>query len=175
MALYLLEECFSKETVERSFQHSDQRTGHGSSLSPSIYGLVAARLGLDKKAWQYFKKGALIDLADNMGNAAGGVHIAALGGLWQQVVMGFAGVRIRDDGIFVDPNLPRDFEKLSFSLLWRGLQLHFDIMRRKKIELSVKGTGHLNVGLFSGPLQKMEGGGKYKASWEDDTWLGFEQ
>ena len=33
-----------------------------------------------------------------MGNAAGGVHMAALGGLWQAVVFGFAGVSLSAEG-----------------------------------------------------------------------------
>ena len=40
------------------------------------------------------QQAAEIDLADNMGNAAGGVHVGALGGLWQAAVLGFAGLRV---------------------------------------------------------------------------------
>ncbi len=173
MALYLLEERFGAEIVNKNFEYYDQRTGHGSSLSPSIYGLVAARIGLNKKAAQYFKKTAQIDLSDNMGNAAGGVHIASLGGLWQQVVMGFAGIRICDDGIFVGPNLPGNFEQLSFSLLWRGLQLHFNIEKRKKIELKVKGKGKLNIGIYGKKLRERESGRTYKSNWKNGVWSEF--
>ena len=40
-------------------------------------------------ATEYFKMAAAIDLADNMGNAAAGLHMATMGGLWQAAVMGF--------------------------------------------------------------------------------------
>jgi hypothetical protein len=53
----------------------------------------AARLGDTTLAERYFRQAAEIDLADNMGNAAGGVHAGALGGLWQAAVLGFAGLR----------------------------------------------------------------------------------
>ena len=44
-------------------------------------------------AQTYFRQAAEIDLANNMGNAAGGVHMGALGGLWQAAVFGAAGLR----------------------------------------------------------------------------------
>ena len=53
----------------------------------------------------YFRQAAEIDLANNMGNAAGGVHMGALGGLWQAAVFGAAGLSAREDGIAVDPHL----------------------------------------------------------------------
>ena len=43
MALYLLEDHFTQKAIEDNFLHYERRTAHGSSLSPSIYGLVAAR------------------------------------------------------------------------------------------------------------------------------------
>src|SRR5262249_36562943 len=68
-----------------NFIHYEPRTAHGSSLSPGIHALVAARLGLSKVAARYLDQTADIDLGNTMGNAAGGVHAAALGSLWQAV------------------------------------------------------------------------------------------
>ncbi|HEY5216283.1 MAG TPA: glycoside hydrolase family 65 protein, partial [Pseudolabrys sp.] len=71
---------------EANFRYYEPRTAHGSSLSPALYALVAARLGDGALAQAYFRQAAEIDLANNMGNAAGGVHMGALGGLWQAAV-----------------------------------------------------------------------------------------
>ena len=57
-------------------------------------------------AERYFRQAAEIDLANNMGNAAGGVHAAALGGLWQAAVFGFAGLRFTGEKPEPRPNLP---------------------------------------------------------------------
>ena len=38
----------------------------------------------------------------------GGVHIAALGGVWMMAVLGFAGLSLRPDGIAIDPQLPAE-------------------------------------------------------------------
>src|ERR1019366_7681149 len=78
--------------LEANFRYYEPRTAHGSSLSPALYALVAARLGDGPLAQAYFRQAAEIDLANNMGNAAGGVHMGALGGLWQAAVFAAAGL-----------------------------------------------------------------------------------
>src|SRR5262249_61615887 len=81
------------ETRRANFLYYEPRTAHGSSLSPGVHALVAARLALGDIAARYLDQTADIDLGNNMGNAAGGVHAAALGSFWQAVVFGVAGVR----------------------------------------------------------------------------------
>jgi kojibiose phosphorylase len=71
-------------------------------------------------AEKYFRQASEIDLSDNMGNASGGVHAAALGGLWQAAVFGFAGLRLDEDGPRLDPRLPPEWQELSFRIRWRG-------------------------------------------------------
>jgi kojibiose phosphorylase len=69
---------------------------------------------------RYFRQAMEIDLADNMGSAAGGVHAAALGGLWQAAVFGFAGLRLTDHGPEYHPSLPPHWTGLSMRFRWRG-------------------------------------------------------
>ncbi len=99
MAIYLLWDEFPPEVREANFRYYERRTGHGSSLSPSIHALVAARLGDLPLAEKYLRQAAEIDLGNNMGNAAGGVHAAAIGGLWQAIVFGFAGMSPGPEGL----------------------------------------------------------------------------
>ncbi len=123
MLLHLLWDRFPPAVREANFRFYEPRCGHGSSLSPAIHALVAARLGDVAMAERYFRQAMAIDLADNMGNAAGGVHAAALGGLWQAAVFGFAGLRLTEQGPEHHPNLPPHWQGLSFRFQWRG-QLH---------------------------------------------------
>jgi trehalose/maltose hydrolase-like predicted phosphorylase len=58
-------------------------------------------------------------LANNMGNAAGGIHAAAMGGLWQAAVFGFAGLRLTREGPEPRPNLPPSWRSLSMRIHWR--------------------------------------------------------
>lgn len=122
MLLYLLWECFPPEVRAANFRYYEPRCGHGSSLSPAIHALIAARLGDVTLAQRYFQQAIEIDLANNMGNAAGGIHAAALGGLWQAAVFGFAGLSLTDAGPEPHPNLPLHWRVLSLRLQWRGQQ-----------------------------------------------------
>ncbi|HZU06289.1 MAG TPA: glycosyl hydrolase family 65 protein [Chloroflexota bacterium] len=127
MLLALLWERYPPEVREANFRYYEPRCGHGSSLSPPVHALVAARLGLVELAERYFHQTAAIDLDDTMGNAALGVHIGALGGLWQATVLGFAGLALRPDGLAFTPHLPPRWRALQFSVQWRGRRVRVRI------------------------------------------------
>ncbi len=127
MLICLLWNRFPPSVREANFRFYEPRTDHGSSLSPPIHALVAARLGDLELAERYFRQTAEIDLANNMGNAAGGVHLAALGGLWQAAVFGFAGLELRPEGPVLEPRLPRRWRGMRFSVEWRGARAEFSI------------------------------------------------
>ena len=127
MLLYLLWNRFPPEVREANFRYYEPRTGHGSSLSPPIHAIFAARLGDSGLAWRYFRQTADIDLANNMGNAAGGVHIAALGGLWQALVFGFAGLDLTGKRPAVHACLPEAWRAIRFEVQWRGERIPFTL------------------------------------------------
>lgn len=120
MLVHLLWERLPPQVRKANFEYYEPRCGHGSSLSPAIHALVAARLGDAARAERYFRQAAEIDLSDKMGNAAGGVHVGALGGLWQAAVFGFAGLRFTDEGSEHRSNMPASWRRLSMRFQWRG-------------------------------------------------------
>ena len=79
-------------------------------------------------ALRYFRRAAAIDLADTHVAIDGGVHIAALGGIWLTAVFGFAGLSLRRDGIALDPQLPPNWRSLGFGVQWRGRRLKIKIV-----------------------------------------------
>jgi kojibiose phosphorylase len=121
MLIYLLWDRMPPEVRKANFEYYEPRCGHGTSLSPAIHALVAARLGDSALAQRYFRQAAEVDLADNMGNAAGGVHLGALGGLWQAAVFGFAGLHFcGGETPRPRPNLPAGWRSLAMHFQWRG-------------------------------------------------------
>jgi len=101
----LLPEEFPGELAERNFRYYEPKCAHGSSLSTSMHGLVAARLGDAEMALRYLHKTAALDL-DPDPNSAGGVRIAGLGGMWQTVMLGFGGVDLMGDTLEINPKIP---------------------------------------------------------------------
>lgn len=120
MLVHLLWDRMSPEVRKANFDYYEPRCAHGSSLSPAIHALLAARLGDTALAERYFRQAAEIDLADRMGNAAGGIHVGALGGLWQAAVFGFAGLPFCEDRPEHHANLPPNWRSLSMRFQWRG-------------------------------------------------------
>jgi len=120
MLVYLLWDRLPAEVRKANFEYYEPRCGHGSSLSPAIHAVVAARLGNMALAEHYFRQTAEIDLANNMGNSAAGVHMAALGGLWQSAVFGFAGLHLGESEPRFQPNLPESWRRLSMRFQWRN-------------------------------------------------------
>jgi trehalose/maltose hydrolase-like predicted phosphorylase len=100
-------------TGATNFRYFEPRCSHGSSLSPAMHGFVAARLGDIEMALLLFQQTAAIDLVETRASADGGIHIAALGGIWIIMMFGFAGVSLRDDGLAIDPRLPRGWNSMT--------------------------------------------------------------
>ena len=84
-------------------------------------------------ALRYLQQAAAVDLADTHVTIAGGLHIAALGGIWQLAVFGFAGLSLRSDGIALDPKLPSGWQSVGFGVQWRGRRLQLRIDQTKQL------------------------------------------
>jgi trehalose/maltose hydrolase-like predicted phosphorylase len=126
MLLHMLGDRYDRDTLRVNWDYYTPRTDltYGSSLGPAIQAVLAARVGEPEVGYAHFIHAAWTDLKDVRGNAADGIHAATAGGLWQAVVLGFAGLRLSGEGYTVDPQLPAHWKRLSFSFLHRGENVH---------------------------------------------------
>jgi trehalose/maltose hydrolase-like predicted phosphorylase len=147
--------------AEVNFRHYEPRCAHGSSLSAGMHGLVAARLGDAEMALRYLRETAATDL-DLEPNSAGGVRIAGLGALWQTVIFGFAGLRITQDKLDIDPRLPREWRSLSFRVCWRGRSLAIRIVGRS-VEVTLLGGESMEMRIAGG-IRELKAGMTLHAS-----------
>jgi kojibiose phosphorylase len=138
MLMYLLPDEFDVATKRANFEYYEARTLHKSSLSPSIHAIIGIEVGDTTRAVQYFERSALVDLADNQGNTAEGMHIASAGGTWQILVNGFGGLRILGGRVTLDPWLPPDWEGIRFRIRWRGRPIRVAV-DREHVELLLGG------------------------------------
>ena len=167
---------FSRRCVEANYAYYEPRCGHGSSLSPAIHALVAARLGLLETAEKYFHQSAEIDLNEDAGAAAQGVHMAALGGLWAAVIFGFAGLWSQQSALRLEPRLPAEWTALDLPLRWRGRRLRVHIEASPpRVTLQLE-AGSPPLPLVLGHVHRRQclrtetdAGGAGKELWWDDT------
>ncbi len=129
MMLYLLPDAFDEETLRANYAYYTPRTDHthGSSLGPAIQAIMAARLGDLDAAYEHFRRALYVDLEDSRHNTADGIHAASAGAVWQAVVFGFAGLRFTPQGVEVQPSLPPGWERLRFTVAYRGRRFRVDV------------------------------------------------
>ena len=137
LLLYLLGDQFSDREKRANWDYYEPKTTHDSSLSAAIHGVLAAELGLSREAYEFFVKAARIDFANGMGNSDAGLHAGSLGGLWQLVVNGFGGVRMRREVLEINPSLPVTWERLEFHVEYQGSNFTI-VINKESIEIECR-------------------------------------
>lgn len=108
------------QQLKRDYDYYEPITTHDSSLSRSIFSILASRLKRHQKAFNYYMDTALMDLVDLQGNAQDGLHEANLGGSWLGLTYGFAGMYVYDGALHITNDLPAELTYLSFRVRFRG-------------------------------------------------------
>jgi trehalose/maltose hydrolase-like predicted phosphorylase len=98
----------------------EPRTAHGSSLSPAIHAALFARTGDHDRALDAMRIAARIDLDDLTGTTSSGLHLATMGGLWQALAFGIAGLRPVAGRLVVDPRHPDPWAEFEIKVRHRG-------------------------------------------------------
>jgi len=136
LLLYLFSSEFSLETKKINYDYYTPRTTHKSSLSVPIYMIIALDLGLLDNFEQFFTQVFDSDLQNVHGNTHQGIHAASLGGAWQVIANGFAGINIKDNVLHVKPHLPKKWTGLKLKIWFRNAQFELDISKKQtKIRL----------------------------------------
>ena len=147
MVLFLLlEELFPHQVKLTSWDYYEPRCLHDSSLSLSTHSVLASDIGDPELGYEMFRKACLIDLDNaNPHSSDAGIHAASYGGLWQCVVQGFGGLRMLGGKLRISPNLPKAWNKLNYTLMWKGQKLAVTVSP-EMVEI-VNQTGNAPVSL----------------------------
>lgn len=146
---FMFKNNFTIEDQRRNFDFYEPYTVHESSLSPSVHAMVAAHIGYRDKSDEMLQRALRLDLDDINHEIDEGLHITGMGGTWQAVVEGMAGVYVEDGVLFIAPNIPNGWSKLSFKI-WAAkarvkititqFSTEVTLLKGKSIKLSIKGT-----------------------------------
>ena len=153
-------------SLEANLRFYEPRTAHGSSLSPAIHASVLARARDFERALQALTIAARMDLDDLTGSTAQGLHLATMGGMWQALAYGFAGLRPRAGMLHVDPTLPPSWSALELRVVFHGSRVH---VRRERADLSIWTDGRISVVVGGTPYAKSPGTLEFRrrgAQWE---------
>lgn len=106
-------------------------TTHDSTLSACTHSLAYSETGNPQAAFDYFDNTVLTDLNNLHSNSHYGVHTAAMAGSWMCITQGFAGLRIRNNYASFQPNLPKQWQSLTFKLQLLGCQIQIVLTREQ--------------------------------------------
>ncbi|GAA1852733.1 glycoside hydrolase family 65 protein [Microbacterium koreense] len=152
LALFLQGNHFSADDKLADFEYYDPLTTGDSTLSAVVQAILAAEVGYQDLALEYFRQSIFVDLADLHHNASDGVHVASAGGVWTALVSGFGGMRDHFGELTFDPRLPASWPSLEFVLHWHGTRLEVMVTRDElrvragegdPVGFSVRGTGYV--------------------------------
>jgi maltose phosphorylase len=127
--IYFFEDQYDIETIRRNYDFYEPRTVHESSLSPCLHAIIAAKLGDEDRAYEFYLRTARLDLDDYNNDTEDGCHITSMAGTWMTVVEGFAGMRVHDGKLSFRPFLPGKWQSFSFNIGFRGALLNIKVSK----------------------------------------------
>ncbi|MEE4285121.1 MAG: family 65 glycosyl hydrolase domain-containing protein, partial [Mariniphaga sp.] len=128
-SMFWFENDFSEEDLKRHFDFYEPLTVHESSLSPCVHSILAARIGYKQKSYEMYLRTARLDLDDYNNDTEDGLHITSMGGTWMAFVMGFGGVRVKNNRLIFHPFLPKKWKSWAFRINFRGA--HLEVVMKK--------------------------------------------
>ncbi|MGO4522827.1 beta-phosphoglucomutase [Dyella sp. 2RAF44] len=129
LALMLAGDEVSLAAKRRNFDYYEGVTVHDSTLSASTFGVMGAEVGETEKAWRYFQDSLRVDLDDLHGNAAHGLHMAAMAGSWLSLAWGYGGMRVVNGELRLRPQLPDAWHRYRFGVAWQQGHLRVEVDR----------------------------------------------
>ncbi len=143
-SMFWFEDNFSEIELKRHYDFYEPLTVHESSLSPCIHSIIGAKIGYNKKSYEMYLRTARLDLDNYNDDTDDGLHITSMGGTWMAFVMGFGGMRAKDDRLVFNPFLPEKWKSYAFKINFRGADLEvkkerncFSIINHSNVEVPV--------------------------------------
>jgi len=145
--IYFFEDQYDVDTIRRNYDFYEPRTVHESSLSPCVHAVIAAKLGDEARAYEFYLRTSRLDLDDYNNDTEDGCHITSMAGTWMAVVQGFGGMRVRNGKLSFQPFLPAKWKSFSFHIGFRGTLLNIR-MGKEGVQIKNLSGNELTVTIY---------------------------
>jgi trehalose/maltose hydrolase-like predicted phosphorylase len=149
MLHHLVPDEIAPDSLVPNLEFYEPRTAHGSSLSPAIHASLFARARDFRRALDALHIASRIDLDDLTATTASGLHLATMGGLWQALVFGFAGLRPTAGRLRLDPHLPPAWGALDVRVRFHGARVR---VHCEKDSLSIDAEAPVDITVGGAPF-----------------------
>lgn len=151
MFLFLFNSRFSKDVLKANYEFYEPRCIHESSLSPSVHSILAAQLGKEEEAFDFFRFATRMDLDNYNRNSSEGLHTTSIAAAWMNIVYGFGGLRSDGDVLALCPTIPEKWDSYRFRIVYRGeiLCVHVE---RGRVSLHTVNGGSMSLLFYDNPI-----------------------
>lgn len=129
-----------QDVMERTYEYYTAINTHDSSLSKCATGLMACMLKKEQEALDFFMDSVYMDLKDLNQNTRDGLHLANIGGSLLFILKGFAGMRLEENRLILNPFVPKELGRIKIVFSYR----------KTLLELLLKGED-TDIKRLSGP------------------------
>jgi hypothetical protein len=150
MLHHLVPDEVAPGSLDPNLDYYEPRTAHGSTLSPGIHASLLARAGRLEEAVEALQLTSRIDLDDLTGTCAGGLHVGAMGSVWQAIAFGFLGLRPRSEWLEIDPRIPAPWRSVAITVSFRGSRVRV-LAEHNRVHVTADRPTRMRIGR-SGPF-----------------------
>jgi alpha,alpha-trehalase len=155
---------FDEETIPKAIDYYLDRTSHGSTLSRIVHAWVLARSDRSR-SWDFYLEALESDVSDSQGGTtAEGIHLGAMVGTLDLLQRCYTGLEIREEVLWLNPQLPTGLRRLAFTVLYRGqlVELDFEGENVTVASQTLRGAP-ISVGI-RGTVTELQAGGRLELS-----------
>jgi beta-phosphoglucomutase family hydrolase len=158
---------FEREAIPRNVAFYASRSSDGSTLSRVVDAWVLARSDRPRSL-RYFARALQSDVADIQdGATAEGIHLGAMAGTVDIVQRCWTGLEIKDDVLWLNPELPHDIDRLNLRIRYRGHSMEL-LIEHRVLTVHVQGGSSMPLSMsICGESINLSGGATHTFSLPD--------
>lgn len=114
-----------------NFNYYIKRTSHGSTLSRVVHSWLANDFDLSEWSWDLYSEALGSDFYDIQGGTTSeGIHAGVMAATIMQAICSFAGTDIRGKAINISPKMPKQWQSIGFSILFREVNYQIEVTHK---------------------------------------------
>ena len=147
MFMLLFNSQFTEEELKNNYEFYEPRCIHESSLSPSVHSILAAQLGKEEEAFDFFRFATRMDLDNYNRNSGEGLHTTSIAAAWMNIVYGFGGLRADGDMLTLAPSIPKKWDGYQFHIVYEDEIICVDV-KKDHVSIHTVGGREICLGIY---------------------------
>ncbi|WP_086315034.1 hypothetical protein A5821_002556 [Enterococcus sp. 7F3_DIV0205] len=116
--------------LEKNLLYYLNRTSHGSTLSRIVHAQLAEAVSFHDLSWTLYQEALYSDYQDIQGGTtAEGIHTGVMAATIYVTLTTYAGIDIKKNQLTIQPNLPKNWEEMTFNLDHKGIHYQLTISK----------------------------------------------